>query len=210
MICVSVAEPDLERCREVLSACQLAELRIDQTAFSATELQELFALPVDLVATCRPGARSEAQRASLLLTAIAAGAAYVDIEADADADLVRRVSQGARDHGCQLIISHHDPARTPQLSELEEILARCSRVGADIVKIVCRAQSAADCARLLSLYQREQRIIAFSLGSAWTFTRVAAHFLGAPFTYAAWAPGAATADGQLDLRRMERVLDALR
>jgi 3-dehydroquinate dehydratase-1 len=210
MICVSIAEPDFARCRDMLLNTEFVELRIDQTDFSQDEIRELFALPADIIATCRPGTKSESQRESLLLTAISSGAAYVDIEVDADTDYFRNISEQAKPHDCKLIISYHNLEHTPQMAELEDILTQCFRREADIAKIVCRVHSSADCARILSLYQQKKNIIAFGLGKMGTFTRVASLFLGAPFTYAALVPGKETADGQLDRQRLESILDALR
>lgn len=210
MICVSIAERDFGRCKDALLDIDLAELRIDQTDFSEVEIQELFTLSVDIIATCRPGTKSESQRESLLLSAISSGAAYVDIELDADTDYFHRISDKARHHDCKLIISYHNLKHTPQMAELEDILGRCFRMEADIAKIACRVHSSADCARILSLYQKKRTIIAFGLGKKGTFTRIASFFLGAPFTYAALTPGQETADGQLDRQRLKSILDALR
>lgn len=210
MICVSIAERDLGRCRDALLDSELAELRIDQTDFSEDEIQELFALPVNIIATCRPGTKSEQQRESLLLAAIAAGAAYVDIEVDADTDYFNKIVDKAKNHDCKLIVSYHNLEHTPQMVELENILGRCFLLEADIAKIACRVHSSADCARILSLYQNEKNIIAIGLGKKGTFTRISSLFLGAPFTYASLAPGKETADGQLDRQLLKSILDALR
>jgi 3-dehydroquinate dehydratase-1 len=210
MICVSIAERDFDRCRDALLDTELAELRIDQTDFSENEVRALFALPVDIIATCRPGTRSESQRESLLLSAISSGAAYVDVEVDADIDYFFKIRDNAKQQNCKLIVSYHNLKHTPQMAELEDVLSQCLRLEADIAKLACRVHSAADCARIFSLYQEEKNIIAFGLGKMGTFTRIASLFLGAPFTYAALAPGKETADGQLDRQRLKSILDALR
>lgn len=210
MICVSIAERDLNRCKDALLDSELAELRIDLIDFSESEIKELFALPVDIIATCRPGTKSESQREAILLSAISSGAAYVDIEVDADIDYFFRIRDKAKQQNCKLIVSYHDLKHTPQIAELEDILGQCLRMEADIAKLACRVHSPADCARILSLYQEERTIIAFGLGKMGSFTRIASLFLGAPFTYAALAPGKETADGQLDRQRLKNILDALR
>jgi 3-dehydroquinate dehydratase type I len=210
MICVSIAEPNFDRCREALLDSELAELRIDLTDFSENEVKELFTLPVDIIATCRPGSKSESQRESLLLSAISSGAAFVDIEVDTNTHYFLEIRKAANAKNCKLIVSYHNLDQTPQMAELEDILGRCKRMEADIVKLACRVHSATDCARILSLYQEEKDIIAFGLGKMGTFTRIASLFLGAPFTYAALAPGKETADGQPDRERLKSILDALR
>ncbi len=210
MICVSIAERDFNRCKEALMDSRFAELRIDQTDFTEAEIQKLFALPVDIIATCRPGTRSDPERESRILAAISAGAAYVDIELEADQGYHTSILETARKHDCKIIVSHHNTDFTPPNDELEDILDRCFERGADIAKLACRVHSSVDCARILALYQNTKNIIAFGLGKKGTFTRVSSLFLGAPFTYAALAAGKETADGQPDRHHLERILDALR
>lgn len=210
MICVSIAEPNFRLCREALLNSELAELRIDRTDYSESEIEELFTLPADIIATCRPGTKKDSQRQSLLLSAISAGAAYIDTEVEGESDYFFKIRDRARQKNCKLIVSYHNNERTPQTAELEDILGQCLHLEADIAKIACRVHTPADCARILSLYQKERDIIAFGLGKMGTFTRIASLFLGAPFTYAAMAPGKETADGQLDRQRIKHILDAFR
>lgn len=209
-ICVSIAERDFGRCKQALQDVDFAELRIDQTDLSTDEIQRLFALPVDMIATCRPGTKSDPHRTSLLLAAISAGAAYADIEVDADPAYHATIVKSAQEHDCKIIVSYHNPDLTPQNVELNKILDRCFERGADIAKLVCRVHSSMDCARILSLYQNSKSLIAFGLGTKGAFTRICSLFLGAPFTYAALTPGEETADGQLDMLRLKRILDAFR
>jgi 3-dehydroquinate dehydratase type I len=210
MICVSIAESDFKRCREALLESDLAELRIDQTDFSEEEIYELFALPVDMIATCRPGTKSDRKREALLSAAISAGAAYVDIEVVAAPNYHQKISDKAKKHNTKLIVSYHNAKNTPPLADLEDIIDQCFRMKADLSKVVCRVHSSVDCARILSLYEKQKNIIAFGLGKKGTFTRVASLFLGAPFTYAALSPGKETADGQLDRERLQSILETLR
>jgi 3-dehydroquinate dehydratase-1 len=210
MICVSIAERDFYRCKEALLESKFAELRIDQTDFTEGEIRKLFALPVDIIATCRPGTKSDKQRESLLLAAISSGAAYVDIELEADPGYHASLLETARKYDCKIIVSHHNAEFTPPNDELDNILDRCFERGADIAKLVCRVHSSVDCARILSLYQNTQNILAFGLGKKGAFTRVSSLYLGAPFTYAALSAGKETADGQPDRHHLERILDALR
>ena len=210
MICVSIAESHFKRCREAILESDLAELRIDQTDFSEEEIYELFALPIDMIATCRPGTKSDLEREALLCAAISAGAAYVDVEIVAAPNYLQRISEKANKHNTKLIVSYHNAKTTPPLADLEDIIDQCFRMKADLSKVVCRVLSSVDCARILSLYQKHKNIIAFGLGKKGTFTRVASLFLGAPFTYAALAPGKETADGQLDRERLQSILETLR
>jgi 3-dehydroquinate dehydratase type I len=210
MICVSLAEPDFRRTAAALRSAglTLAEVRLDLTPLRAAEIARLFGGPVPLIATFRPGRAPAAERAAGLEAAIRAGAAFVDIEHDAPPDYRRRLVRAARGRGCRVILSVHSIRRPPSAAELRRQRDALFRRGADIAKIVYRAATAADGLRLLSLYDttRRERVIALGTGRTGLATRLAAPFLGAPFTYASLRPGRETAEGQLDWRTMARLL----
>jgi 3-dehydroquinate dehydratase type I len=209
-ICVSLAEPGLERCLAALQGLDLAEIRLDRTGLSLGDIRILFRSSARLIATFRPDGGSEEEREGALRAAIESGAAYVDLELEASPASRDRLIAAARAHRRLVIVSHHDFVKTPARAELENIREACFRAGADIAKIACRAQEAADSARLLALYETPRPLIALGLGEAGLVTRIAALFLGAPFTYAALEPGKETADGQLDAARLRAVFDVLR
>jgi 3-dehydroquinate dehydratase type I len=208
MICVSLAEPSFRRTAAALQGLPMAEIRLDLTPLSPAEIAAVFSRPLPLVATFRPGRANEAARAKALEAAIRAGATYVDIEADAAPAYRKRLLPIARDQGCRIILSVHSGRRPPEAAALARTRDGLFRRGADIVKIVYRASSAGDCLRLFSLYgtERRDRVIALGTGRAGVVTRLAAPFLGAPFTYACLRPGRETAEGQLDWRTLARVL----
>lgn len=206
MICVSIAEPTLAECQAALKGLEFAEIRIDKTGLSLGEIKELFTSPLKLVATCRPGTRSDDERAAALLAAIAAGAAYVDVELSSSPQFRNQVIAAAKQHGCQVIISYHNSTETPLKQILLLTIEECFDLGADIAKVVCRVQNVQDCARLFSLYETRKNVVALGLGELGMLTRIAGPFFGAPLTYASLAPGKETAEGQPDLKSLETVL----
>jgi 3-dehydroquinate dehydratase-1 len=214
MLCVSLANLDFERCKAALGELKLAEIRLDQLNFNRQEVEEIFSLPVKLVATCRPGGFHEAEREALLQAAVAHGAAFVDIEIEAPDSFKQAIIAAARRKKCRVIISYHDYEKTPPAAELKGIIARCFADGADIAKIACQVRSEGDCARIMGLYDREpgdkREIIAFGMGERGRITRIAAALLGAPFTYTALFPGGETAPGQLDKETLGKILDLVR
>lgn len=214
MLCVSLANLDFDRCKAALLELKLAEIRLDKLNFSMQQVQEIFSLPVKLVAACRPGGFHETEREALLLAAVTHGAAFVDIEIEAAESFKQAISAAARRQKCRVIISYHDFEKTPPCAELKAIIERCFADGADIAKIACLVRSEADCARILGLYDREpgdkREIIAFGMGEKGKITRIAAPLLGAPFTYSALYPGGETAPGQLDKETLRKILDLVR
>ena len=209
MICVSLAEPSFRECLAALKDLPMAEVRLDLTPLAPDEIAQVFRSPLPLVATFRPGRASAAERGAALEAAVAAGAAFVDVEAAAPPAYRKRLIRVARERGCRVILSSHSDRRPPAADRLARMRESFFRKGADIVKIVHRAQSAADCSRLLSLYDtpKRGRVIALGTGRAGVATRIAAPLLGAPFTFASLRPGRETAGGQLDWRTLDRILE---
>ncbi len=213
MICVSLGEPRFEALVESLGGLEMAEIRLDLARLSDARVRELFGrfgATLPLVATFRPGGVPEEERLRTLETAVRSGARYVDFELETPATFRAPLIRAARETGCRVIISHHDFERTPARAELERLVDDCRDAGADVVKVACFARSGADCARVLSLYDRPAgSIVAIGLGAIGSFTRIAALALGAPFTYASLRRGEETADGQIDLETLRRAVRAL-
>jgi 3-dehydroquinate dehydratase-1 len=146
---------------------------------------------------------------------VEAGAAYVDIEIEAETLYKREIMQTARLQECQVILSYHNYENTPSRKQLETIIEQCFSQGADIVKIACQVHSEADSARILSLYDypnqlHQGKITAIGMGEKGKITRLAAPLLGAPFTYASQSTGKETAPGQLDKDKLEKILGWIR
>lgn len=210
MICVSIAEPTLDDCLAAVKGLDFVEVRVDKTGLSLVDVKQLFAESVKMIATCRPGTRTEDERLAILLAAVAAGAAYVDIEVDAPRASREAVLAAARGKGCRVIVSYHNFTETPLKHHLLQVIEECFDLGADIAKIICRVQNSQDCVRMLSLYESRKNVIALGMGPLGVITRIAAPFLGAPLTYASLAPGKETAEGQPDLKTLEAVMKFVR
>jgi 3-dehydroquinate dehydratase-1 len=205
---------DFEQCKKILQDVELAEIRLDKLDFSLRQVEEIFSLPGKWIATCRPGRISESERRDVLTTAVEAGAAYVDIEIEADDFFIKTIIDVARKKKCRVIMSYHNFENTPAKTELPAIVNRCLDRGADIAKIACRVLSEADSARILSLYDSpagaQGKILALGMGEKGKITRVAAPFLGAPFTFSALSPGQKTAPGQLDIKTMQKIFNLVK
>lgn len=214
MLCVSIADLDFEQCKEVLNGIEMAEIRLDTLDLSHEQTHDIFSLPVKLIATYRPGTISEKERKERLITAVDAGAAYVDIEIEAEDSFREAIIAVAHKRGSKVIISYHNYEKTPSKSDLVTIIDRCFDCGANIAKIACQVLCEADCSRILSLYDREDRkkgeILAVGMGEKGKITRIAAPLLGAPFTFAALSPGRETAPGQIDRITLRKIFDLVK
>lgn len=220
-ICVSLTEETTEavidRMVDLAPLADLFEIRGDMI-LDLDLLTILRSRTRPLLFTCRSskeGGRwtdTEPRRRSMLLEAVKRGFDYVDVEYRSDfLDVVIEKS------GNGLVLSYHDLEGTPD--NLEDLYARMCAKGADIVKIAVTPRSIADVGRLVDFARRMAKgggkpLIALAMGPMGLITRVAAGRHGSPFTFAAAAPGAEAAPGQLtaglmaDLYRVRNVTAA--
>ena len=218
VICVSLAEPTPRDCLAALQGLAFAEIRLDAMKAAVEDMAAVFSGPSRLIATFRPqgsGAMTGTSfdddvRKTFLSAAIEAGAAYVDIEADSALVYRQEIIEKAHRHGCKVIISHHDYEMTPDRNELERIANLCFDIGADIAKIAFTCVSESDGARLLGLLENsgfKGRLVVVGMGEKGKITRIAAPFLGSPFTFASSAKGKETAPGQIDRETLEKIME---
>ncbi|MDR2423202.1 MAG: type I 3-dehydroquinate dehydratase [Prevotellaceae bacterium] len=210
-VCVSIGEKTFATIDSVLKQVDFAEIRLDLSSIDGEEIRRLFSCGKPLIATCREGAYGKNQRLERLTAAICAGAAFVDVETEADDDFRATVVALAKQHGCRVIISFHDFEGTPSVAKLEATVEQCRAQGADIVKLVTTACTTADSSKVLSLYSRfpNLSLIAFAMGCKGLITRVACLYLGAPYTYVAISDDRTVASGQISLVRMKNIMDNL-
>jgi 3-dehydroquinate dehydratase-1 len=209
MICVSIHEEYNTNYLTLLSNNEVSEIRMDGAALSLDDVKTIFSHPATLMATYRPGNVDDRTRMSYLFTAIDAGAAYVDVEVDSDNAYKKEIVEKARSKGCKVIISFHDYEKTPSGERLRDIVVLCLGDGADIVKIACKVNSVTDNARLLGLLGVEDlrgKLVVVGMGEKGRITRVAAPFLGSPFTFASLGRGKETAEGQIEKKLLEEIM----
>ncbi|MBI5047135.1 type I 3-dehydroquinate dehydratase, partial [Candidatus Micrarchaeota archaeon] len=156
MICVSIVETGLEACKKAIAGLELAELRLDKTNLSESDLQSLLKAKgkTKIIATCRPTTQttsgtsanslSDEARKALLLHAINCGVDLVDIEVESTDSFKQDVVQAAKAKGCRVIVSYHNYEKTPRREELKQTIEWCFESGATIAKIACMATSVKD------------------------------------------------------------------
>ena len=212
-VCVSLAEPNAAALRQQfgrLDGADLVEIRLDALdARNDLEPQTL----ADLVAGCplpvgftlRPAWQGggfegdESGRRRSIEHAAAAGAAFVDVELDAEwvTDFLQRA-------GCPVIVSHHwDSTRPP---DLPEKVARIRELAPSMAKLVATADVPSDALPLLGageqLIASGQPATCFCMGEAGKASRLLAAGRGAALVYAAVAVGSEVAAGQWPLREL--------
>ena len=207
-ICVSIGNTSFQNILRVLEEVGMAEIRIDLLNFMPNQLEKVFSIHKNLIATCRQGRYDDAQRASMLLRAIEAGAAWVDLEIETSPEWRKPLIDLAKSKRCKVIISWHCFGKTPDDTELYSIVDSLYAAGADIAKIACLSNSRKDSARLMSLYSKYNNLVAIGMGKVGIISRIASLQLGAPFTFAS-IEGDSTAPGQLEYLVMERLINQI-
>ena len=215
MICVSAGNIDLSKLKILLESENLVEIRLDMNNYSDDELIKIFSSQTNTIATCRPGRFTEAERIRKLELCIESGASFVDVEVESTKNSIKHISETAKENNCRIIISYHNNEKTPLVSKLINICRVSAGLGADIIKIATYVNDQSDNAKLLSLYSNKEfsltlPVIAIGMGKLGKITRIAAPFMGAPFTYASYRAGQETAEGQIgkpELKRIYKIID---
>lgn len=151
---------------------------------------------------------------SKLITAIHAGAAFVDLEIEAPPMMSKRLRRETRENGTVFVRSYHDYKGTDSIEALKALTEKCFAIGADIAKIVTMAapctgdNQSPDVDRVLSLYDHfdPAKLIAFAMGDAGKTSRIQCLAKGAPFTYASLNEEDAAAPGQMTTREMRSIV----
>lgn len=204
-LAVAIAASDtaaaLAQAKAAAAWATLAEYRIDLMAdFDLSRLIE--ASPLPAIITCRPRSQggafsgSEQERQGILRDAFAAGAPYVDVEAEALAGLAAAPRRQSR-----IIASCHD--FSGMIGDWASTGLRLRALGADIVKLVGMAHQVEDVLPPLAwLAGLDAPGIGLAMGEAGLPTRLLAPRFGSAFLSFAAAAGAGTAPGQITAQEM--------
>ncbi len=221
MFCIPVvSRNNAEALRKIALAEPLAdmlEIRLDvMETFDVNEIINAASKPVLVTyRSKREGGKGSADpetHVKCVLTAIQSGADLVDLELSLPRKWRKKIFD-ARGRS-KIIISTHINDGTPSRMDLEKIFRDCAHTGADIVKIVTRAETWADNLRVLELIPKAHglgiEIIAFCMGPIGKISRIASHLMGGYLTFASLEDGEESAEGQIPIRQMKEIVDILR
>lgn len=210
MICVSVGNTSVQNCLRRLEGLDLAEIRLDTMDVDPASVRKIFSMPLQLIATCRPGRYTDTQRLELLASAIGAGAVYVDVETEANPRFREGIAVLASHHGTQLIVSYHNYRETPGQRFLQKMVKDAFQSGAHLVKVACMVNRPVENLLLLNLLgmkAHKGRLIVVGMGEEGRISRVASVFLGSPFTYAHHGDDAPYAPGQMSAACLKKIME---
>ena len=162
------------------------------------------------IATIIEFSGTETEQQQTLLTAAKNGFDYVDTELTSSKlkDAVREVKL----LGAKPIVSFHDFAKTPSLSELNSVLEREIASGVDVCKIVTTAKRIEDNLTLLNFTStacNKTKIVCFAMGELGRVSRLLSPLFGGYFTFASLEHGSETASGQMTIQEMRSAYELL-
>jgi len=209
LICVS-----LTRCDDVgkVSDVDLVEVRIDM--LGSCWRRVINDLRIQWIACNRKvdegglWSGDEYSRVMELFKAVELGASFVDIELST-AD-VKSVVGRLKRCGVKVIISKHITTHTPSLDELRVIVNQMINLGADVWKVVTKANDIRDNLVVLQLI-KEFKVpgISLAMGDLGVISRVLSPLVGGFLTYASVSKGSESAPGQLTVHELKSIYKLL-
>lgn len=207
-ICLSIGNIGFEEVLQLLQKVDLAEIRMDLLGFTDEQYKAIFQSHRNIIATFRSPEGDYLKLSMMMALAIEGGCAYVDIDVLTPDSYRNALVQAAQCKGVKVILSYHNYTETPSAEKLNSLVDELFLLGANIAKVACVAGAVADCARMLSLYENYDNLVAFCMGEMGKVTRLASPLLGAPFTYAS-VNGMQTAAGQMEYNDIKLILSKL-
>jgi 3-dehydroquinate dehydratase-1 len=209
LICVS-----LTRCDDVgkVSDVDLVEVRIDM--LGSCWRRVINDLRVQWIACNRKvdegglWSGDEYSRVMELFKAVELGASFVDIELSTSD--VKSVVSRLKRCGVKVIISKHITTHTPSLDELRVIVNQMINLGADVWKVVTKANDIRDNLVVLQLI-KEFKVpgISLAMGDLGVISRVLSPLVGGFLTYASVSKGSESAPGQLTVYELKSIYKLL-
>ena len=204
MYCVSIGISDYKKALKAIEVYEMAEIRLDLCNFDRRQVKKIFSSHDNLIATYRKGKESSKYRDSIIKTAIAYGAKWLDLDLDQNEDnYIKEFKTFCKGYDTKLILSVHNYNETPSTNIIQDYIFKSRSLNADLIKLVFFANTAEDNEKVLSLYKNNKDIIAFNMGEIGKITRATSIRLGAPFTYIA-LDGETTAPGQMTLNQIKK------
>lgn len=133
--------------------------------------------------------------------------AYIDLDISTPKTTINKIKKLAPK--TKIIISFHDFKKTPTKAQLNALVKKMTKKGADIVKLATLAKKFKDSLVMLSLLsdltEKSQKAICICMGANGTITRSAGHLFGNYLMYAPIDKADKTASGQLTAREIKEI-----
>lgn len=132
---------------------------------------------------------------------------YIDVDMKTNKNIIKKIRELAPQ--IKIIMSFHDFKKTPDESELKKTIKKMKKTGADIYKIATFAKTFGDSLRMLSFldkFSKKYKLICLCMGKEGFLSRVAGHLLGNYLTYAPLKEADKTAEGQITVSELKKLI----
>ena len=208
MIFVSISNPDIDKCIELVERYKNIELRLDLIDPDPDDIGLLLSKAETSICTFSD-VSDITKCVDYLTKSIDFGADLVDVSLNLPADEIRQVVNHSKNKEKKVMLSYHNFQATPDREYLDGIINEADVYQPDYIKIACLSNSEEDSDLILSLMQMNDRIISVPMGETGQKGRLKAYFNGSPIVYAYPDDEKPTAPGQLpflDYKDMDKIL----
>lgn len=135
----------------------------------------------------------------------------VDLDLYSQSEEISYIQQ--KGYSIPTIISYHNYEKTPEQSELDNIVQQIRKINPTILKIATNCQNKKDALRLLnllvSLKDRGDRCIVLGMGKMGAITRIFGSIWGNELVFAPDMPENASAPGQLTRKQLDNIVQTI-
>ena len=208
MIFVSISDPQIDKCIELVEKYRNVELRLDLIKPEFDDIGLMISKAESSICTYRD--ISDPQKAyDYTIKALELGADIVDYSLDNTPDMIRQVVATARKNEKMIMLSYHNFEAAPDTEMLDGLISEAEEYSPDLIKLAVLVKNDEESERVLELMKNKDNVIPVTMGEDGKKGRLKAYFYGCPVVYAYPDGEMPTAPGQLpfsDYKDMDKII----
>ncbi|MDY0018100.1 MAG: type I 3-dehydroquinate dehydratase [Candidatus Delongbacteria bacterium] len=208
MIFVSISDPQIDKCIELVEKYKNVELRLDLIKPEYDDIGLMISKAESTICTYRD--ISDPQKAyDYTIRSLELGADIVDYSLDNTPDMIRQVVAAARKNGKMVMLSYHNFEAVPDPEMRAGLISEAEEYSPDLIKFAVVVSNEEEAERILELMRQKDNVIPVTMGETGKKGRLKAYFYGCPVVYAYPDGERPTAPGQLpysDYKDMDKII----
>ncbi len=217
MICIPIIDKNvddaLKSAENALKVADIVEFRVDMLeSVGKKDIEKMAKYPsiITIRANWEGGEYKgdNDKRMELYKTAIENNAKFIDIELKEEKNKKLVEFRNKINSKTKIIVSYHDFEKTPDYTELLEIVKKELEIG-DIAKFATMSKSKKDVLNILKIVNEfEGKIIGIGMGEEGKLTRILGVEFGSILTFSSME-GRSSAPGQVDIVKLKKIWELL-
>jgi 3-dehydroquinate dehydratase-1 len=218
MICIPIIDKNvddaLKSAENALKVADIVEFRVDMLeSVGKKDIEKMAKYPsiITIRANWEGGEYKgdNDKRMELYKTAIENNAKFIDIELKEEKNKKLVEFRNKINSKTKIIVSYHDFEKTPDYTELLEIVKKELEIG-DIAKFATMSKSKKDVLNILKIVNEfEGKIIGIGMGEEGKLTRILGVEFGSILTFSSME-GRSSAPGQVDIVKLKKIWELLK